>query len=296
MSEAFAALRQRFETVPFHATLGLRVEAIDTDRVLLRVPFKDEIANPGRALHGGVAASAIDIAGALAAWSGVEGAGALEAGTIDLSVDYLAAAIGEDIVATAEVLRRGKELVYSDVDVRNDAGKRIARGLVTYRLFDHAAVPAARDRQLSVAPEPLPQSGELIPGAEAFVSLGLIAHLGITVSHAHAGVAVLGLPAAGAHDDAAGATHEGALAALIDTAGALASWSIVGLNMRHKASTAGIHVSYHAPARGEAVVAQARTLRRNNEIFLNAVTVSGRTSGRIIAAGTVTYRIVMADR
>jgi len=295
MSEQFAALRQRFEGVPYHASLGVRVEAVEADRVRIRVPFTDAIANPGRALHGGVAASAVDIAGALAAWSGVDARRALESGTLDLSVDYLAAAIGEDIIATAEVLRRGKELVYSDVDVRNDAGKRIARGLVTYRLFDHTAVPAARERQLRVRPEPLPTQPELILGADAFVSLGFIAHLGITVSHAHGGAAVLGMAAKTAHDDADGATHEGALAALIDTTGALASWSIVGLNMRHKASTVGIHVNYHAAARGEAVVAHARTLRRNNEIFLNTVTVSGRDSGAIVATGSVTYRIVVSE-
>jgi hypothetical protein len=34
-------------------------------------------------------------------------------------------------------------------------------------------------------------------------------------------------------------------------------------------------------------------LRRNNEIFLNQVAVTGRTSGDVVAAGTVTYRIVV---
>jgi len=63
--------------------------------------------------------------------------------------------------------------------------------------------------------------------------------------------------------------------------------------MRFKASTVGIHVNYHTAAVEEAVVARARTLRRNNEIFLNHVTVSGRNSGTIIATGSVTYRIVI---
>jgi acyl-coenzyme A thioesterase PaaI-like protein len=85
------------------------------------------------------------------------------------------------------------------------------------------------------------------------------------------------------------------LAALIDTTGALASWSIVGLNFSYKASTVGIHVNYHAPAQREEVIAHARTLRRNNEIFLNSVTVSGRDSGKVIATGSVTYRIVVPE-
>ena len=296
MGDRLHTLATRCEQAPYHTGLGIRVESIEADRVRLRVPFKDDIANPGRALHGGVAASAIDIAGALAAWTGFDPGPQMESGTLDLSVNYLAAAIGEDILATAEVLRRGKELVYSDVDIRNEAGKRIAKGLVTHRIFDHAAVPQARDRQTYSAPHlPPEESAQRIKGAKMFVGLGFIAHLGIGVTHAHEGEAVLTMPFNAQNADHGNAVHEGALAALIDTTGALASWSIVGLNLSYKASTAGIHVNYHGPAVEEDVVAHARTLRRNNEIFLNSVTVSGRSSGRVVATGSVTYRIVVTE-
>ena len=114
----FDELKTRAERTPYHEALGVRAESIAADRVRLRIPFKDENSNPGRALHGGVSASAINIGGALAAWTAVEERPGLEAATLDLTVNYLAAAIGEDIIATAEVLRRGKEIVYSEVDVR----------------------------------------------------------------------------------------------------------------------------------------------------------------------------------
>jgi acyl-coenzyme A thioesterase PaaI-like protein len=80
------------------------------------------------------------------------------------------------------------------------------------------------------------------------------------------------------------------VAALIDTTGALASWSLTGLDFRFKASTVGIHVNFHAPAYGP-LLAHARTLRRNNEIFLNQVAVSA--DGEVVATGSVTYRIVV---
>lgn len=296
MSESLTALAARCERVAYHQNLGIRVESIEPDRVQLRVPYKDDNSNPGRALHGGVAASTINIAGALAAWTGIEEQPELEAGTLDLSVTYLAAALGEDIVATAEVLRRGKEIVYSDVDVRNDAGKRIAKGLVTYRAFDMAALPAARTRQRVDTPKlPAAESYRLVQHARGFVMVPFIARLGMRVDHASDGQAVLHLPFKAENADADEAVHEGALAALIDTSGALASWSITGLNFAYKASTVGIHVSHHARARREEVVAHARTLRRMNEIFLNQVTVSGRESGTVVATGSVTYRIVVTD-
>ncbi len=296
MGDPLAALAARFEGVPCNQSLGIRIESVELDRVRVRVPYKDDNSNPGRALHGGVAASTINIAGTLAAWTGIEERPALETGTLDLSVDYLAAAIGEDIVATAEVLRRGKEISYVEVDVRNDAGKRIAKGLITYRAFDVATVPAARTRQRGSAPTaPASESFHLIKHASGFVMVPFIARLGMQADHASEGESVLHMPFKTEIADTDDAIHEGALAALIDTTGALASWSLTGLNFAYKASTVGIHVSHHARAHREEVVAHARTLRRMNEIFLNQVTVSGRDSGTVVATGSVTYRIVVTN-
>ncbi len=294
MSTELVTLAERLIAAPYVARLGVQVASIEAERLQLRLPYKDENSNPGRALHGGVAASLIDIAGGLVSRAALGGGPDVEAGTLDLSVDYLAAAIGEDIIAAAEVLRRGKELVYSMVDVRNEAGKRIAAGLVTYRLFDPSTASGAGARQRALAPETAP-ARELIRGATAFVSVPFIAGLGVDVVHAAEGEATVRMPFAAGNADHGEVVHEGALAALLDTTGALASWSITGLNFAYKASTVGIHVNYHAPARHEAVVAYARTLRRNNEIFLNQVTVSGAQSQRIVATGTVTYRIVVPD-
>ena len=92
-----------------------------------------------------------------------------------------------------------------------------------------------------------------------------------------------------------GALHGGALAALIDTTGAMASWSLVPLDPRNKASTPALHVTHHTPAAGEAVEAEANTLRRTDELFHNAVTVRGVETGRLIATGTVLYRIVVPE-
>ncbi|MDX2169921.1 MAG: PaaI family thioesterase [Deltaproteobacteria bacterium] len=286
-------LTQRFAAVPYHASLGLQVESVSAEGARLRVPYRDDNANPGQALHGGAIASTIDAAGALAAWAALGGAAGFEVGTLDLAVDYLAAAIGEDIIASAEVLRRGKELVYSLVDVRTDAGKRIAIGLSTYRGVDPAAAPQAGERQLVTPPPPALSATDMIKGARLFVTSPFMARLGIGVEMAHGGAARLAMPCTPDKRDADGAIHEGALAALIDSSGALSAWSVVGLDMRFKASTVGIHVSYHGRVPGAAVVAHARTLRRNNEIFLNQVTVVGRDSQVVVAVGEVTYRIVV---
>ena len=122
--------------------------------------------------------------------------------------------------------------------------------------------------------------GDVTYEGGASINGPFMASLGLAITHMQDGRALVHMPLTPDKTDHDGAIHEGALAALLDTTGAMASWSIAGLDLRYKASTVGIHVSYHAPARAE-VAAEARTWRRNDEIFLNQVTVSERGSRRL---------------
>src|SRR5262249_49144730 len=226
-------------------------------------------------------------------WLGVEGAEGrpgLEHDVVDLAVPYLAGAINEDIVAEARVLRRGKELAFVEVDVRTDAGKAIARGLVTHR----SGEPGGADRQLRRDPAPFSSPRGEPPGfTRFFTTAPFLARRGIGAHHAADGLALTSLPWREGNADVSGALHGGAVAALIDTTGAMASWSLVPLDPRNKASTPALHVTHHAPAVGEPVLAEATTLRRNDELFANEGTVRGGDSGGLIATGTVLYRIVV---
>ena len=275
---------------PYATGLGVVVEVVDGTQARLRVPFSEGNSNPGGALHGGVAASVIDIAAALVGRAGTDDRADLEHGVVDLAVTYLAAAINEGIVAEARLLRRGKELAFVEVDVRSDGGKAIARGLVTHR----SGTPGDDRRQLRRDPAPfLPSDGTLPGFTRFFTTAPFMARLGIEARRAEEGSALTALPWRDGNADGGGMLHGGAVAALIDTTGAMASWSLVPLDPRNKASTAALHVTHHAPASGEAVEADARTQRRNDELFANAVTVRGVGSGRLVATGMVLYRIVV---
>ena len=141
-------------------------------------------------------------------------------------------------MAEARVLRRGKEIVYADVDVRNDAGKPIAKGLVTWRAVDRAAPREDRQRIARATP-PVAGNDDVPPLARAIVSVPFIKSLGMRIDRMVDGHAVLHMPFTPEKRDHAGAVHEGALAALLDTTGAMASWSITGIDFRYKASTVG---------------------------------------------------------
>ncbi|HEX7733380.1 MAG TPA: PaaI family thioesterase [Ktedonobacteraceae bacterium] len=127
-------IRQFLPLSPFVGHLGIQLVDMQNDQATLKLPFTSSLVTIGQTVHGGALASLIDTTAMVAAWSG---AGALEnprGTTVGLTVSYLAAAQGEDVSATAHVLRRGRSLVYLDVEVESASGTLVAKGLVTYKL------------------------------------------------------------------------------------------------------------------------------------------------------------------
>lgn len=124
------------EHSPFVGHLGMELREIEDDRCVLALPFADEVVTIGDLVHGGAVAALIDTAAMAAAWSAIEFDGEPPPGTtVGLTVDYLAAARAQELLAEALVLRRGKSLCFCEVKVRGDAdGRLLATGLVTYKL------------------------------------------------------------------------------------------------------------------------------------------------------------------
>jgi uncharacterized protein (TIGR00369 family) len=125
--------------------LGTRVDDVDYGRVVLSIPFDEKLTNEephddaSPHVHGGVAATLVDTAGAVAQRTrfGDPLAGGLA--TITLNVNYLRPAAG-DLTATAEVVRAGGSIGVSTATVEGpapDTGELqpVATGQVAYRLF-----------------------------------------------------------------------------------------------------------------------------------------------------------------
>ena len=103
----------------------------------IRMRYQDENSTAGRALHGGALASLIDTTGAMAAWTTAQIATPKYFGsTVGVNVNYLSGAIGEDVIAEGRILKRGKEIIYADVRVTNEADKLLAQGTVVYRIVE----------------------------------------------------------------------------------------------------------------------------------------------------------------
>jgi uncharacterized protein (TIGR00369 family) len=127
-------MRQFLPSSPFPGHLGIRLVGMEPGSATLGLPFAEALVTAGTTVHGGAVASLIDTAGMVAAWSGGEVPDRLRGSTVGLTVSYLAPADGEDLQASATVLRRGRSIVHVEVDVRTASGTAVAKGLVTYKL------------------------------------------------------------------------------------------------------------------------------------------------------------------
>jgi uncharacterized protein (TIGR00369 family) len=127
-------MKQFLPSSPFVGLVGIELKTLEDGYAELSLPFRDEVITIGQTVHGGAIASLIDCAAMAAAWAGAPVPENMRGTTVSISVSYLSAANGVDLVARAKVLRRGKNLSYIDVDVIAPDGEAIAKALVTYKI------------------------------------------------------------------------------------------------------------------------------------------------------------------
>lgn len=111
------------------------IELLDVkpDFVRAVMRYDEQLIGGPQAFHGGAIATLIDTAGAAAAWTNVPLGGG-RAATIAISVSYLAANRGKDAYANARVMRKGGDLYFTEVDIEDETGFPLAKGLMTYRI------------------------------------------------------------------------------------------------------------------------------------------------------------------
>jgi len=277
-------VRKWLESSPYSLELGAELVDLEPERVALVLPYRDSNSNPGKALHGGCAAS-LGILGGQAVARTALGEASGPWHSASLQVNYLSAAIGEDVVAEASLRRRGKAMCFIDIRVSTREQKPVAEILSMVRgrfgvgpseRYESAGDDGAAD------PGPLGRHIATVP---------FIGNRGIRVEHMKDGRSRLVMPFQQSNADASGGVHEGALLALLDTTGAMAAWAVDGPGP-YKASTPSMQAQILAPAPKDDLVAYGRNVQRDGDLYWADVEVAGVTDGRVIARGTVIYRIV----
>lgn len=122
------------ENAPFAVALGLKVESARDGAATARMPYRVLLLNdggPDAPVHGGAIASLADFAACAAVWSLAE---TTRSATISMTLNYAGFAAESDLVARAEVRRKGKRLAFLAVEIRDDNGALVADALVTYKI------------------------------------------------------------------------------------------------------------------------------------------------------------------
>lgn len=119
---------------PYLRWLGIVFERYEPDDVVLRLPFRRELTNDGTVYHGGVVASVIDTAGAAAAWSNHDFNRGTRASTVSMTVNYVGSCRQSDLVCSARTVKRGRELIFTEISAADADGKPVASAVQTYRI------------------------------------------------------------------------------------------------------------------------------------------------------------------
>lgn len=136
------------EEVAFNRLCGFEVVDFTPDVVRIKAAFRPELSAHEKIFHGGVLATLIDSTGSGAVIAGHDYSLGTRLTTVSMTVQYLSAAPGEDIVAEGHCTRRGRSLNFAQVVVSSESGKRLAEGMLTVSISgNRAGTPESAARQ-----------------------------------------------------------------------------------------------------------------------------------------------------
>ncbi|MDP3619112.1 MAG: thioesterase family protein [Ramlibacter sp.] len=145
-AEFVEGLKDIFENrIVFNRVLGLKIITIRPEQVVGRIAMKPELVGhySHQRLHGGVISAALDALGGLAVLAAI-GARHMDEtpaqrmarfgklGTIDLRIDYLRPALGENFELRAEVMRVGSRVASTRMEFYGADGKLMSTGAGAY--------------------------------------------------------------------------------------------------------------------------------------------------------------------
>ena len=129
-----AMLDKAIAQAPFASLLGMELVEAHQDRVSIRLPYRPELTTYSDTVHGGAIAALLDATATACFWAHPSVAPGSRGATVAFTVNFVSAARGKDLVATASVRKRGREVSTGEVSVTDADGKEVAVALVTYKL------------------------------------------------------------------------------------------------------------------------------------------------------------------
>lgn len=138
-------LASAFSEIPFNRMLGLHLDYVESNHVIMSFDMKQELIGNffHGILHGGVISSVLDMAGGMAVMSAlahnnidlpIEQLAQIigKTSTIDLFINYLSPGRGEVFTAKSWLIKQGKKISFTRMELYNQDEELIATGNATY--------------------------------------------------------------------------------------------------------------------------------------------------------------------
>lgn len=113
------------QAMPFMAALGIEADAASPEDVRTRMAWRPELCTAGGVMHGGALMALADGTGAWCAFLNMPPGS--NTTTVESKVNFFRPVTGGMVHATAIPLNVGKRFVTVDTELRDDAGKLVAR-------------------------------------------------------------------------------------------------------------------------------------------------------------------------
>ncbi|MGD8505259.1 MAG: PaaI family thioesterase [Candidatus Bathyarchaeota archaeon] len=125
-------LMKRGETCLYYRLLNMKIDKVKEGYARLSMSLEEKHLQFLKTVHGGAIASLADSA---AAWATVGSAGLkIVPVTVEMKINFLSPVKSGRLTAEARLVHKGHKISVSDVEVKDEKGKRVAKSLVTYYL------------------------------------------------------------------------------------------------------------------------------------------------------------------
>jgi uncharacterized protein (TIGR00369 family) len=128
------ALRRAVEMAPYYQLLQISLEQIDTGFARFRMPFRKELTQAYGVVHGGAIASLADTAVAFALMTLI--CPGERVTTAEYKINFFSAVNSGEMIGEGRAVYTGKRLVVADMEVKDEKGKLIAKGMATYAILE----------------------------------------------------------------------------------------------------------------------------------------------------------------
>ena len=119
---------------PLFDCLGVIIEKISPEKVVLRLPFRPDFIQGGGMIAGGIIATLADEAMAHAALANLN-PGETTA-TIEMNIRYLKGCASGDITATASLIKKGRRVITLQAEITNENNQSVALAGASFMVLD----------------------------------------------------------------------------------------------------------------------------------------------------------------